>query len=162
MPEASSPTADKQSVVSLSLAPQAGFCVKTTTLEGAKLPASNGKPAASTAIPAGLKVFINIAWDVNAPPSPRGSEEAIERVLSGEESDVEEESVGGLYIPAVVSPPREDRDKGVLSCSTTSSHLTIRLKSAGNPSLVFDCIYNTTVKTRISGNEEYKAFIVGA
>ncbi|KAF5325404.1 hypothetical protein D9619_009678 [Psilocybe cf. subviscida] len=135
-------SSEAPSVVSLSLAPRAGFCIKTTTLEGANLPISHEKSGAPTSIPGGLKVFVNIAWDVNAPPSPQGSEEAIERVLNGEEDDIEEESMGGLYIPAILSPLREDRDK------------------AGNPSLVFDCIYNTTVKARVSGNEEYKAFIV--
>lgn len=34
--------------------------------------------------------------------------------------------------------------------------------TAGNPSLVFDCIYNTTLKARLFSDPEVKIFLVGA
>lgn len=103
------------STIDLQLSPKPGFCVKTATLAGAViLPAVKEPTASSSAsVPEGLKVFVNIAWDTNVPPSPQGSEEAILRAIHGE--DVEEADAAGFYIPAIVSSPREDKDKGAFS-----------------------------------------------
>ncbi|KDR74195.1 hypothetical protein GALMADRAFT_100012 [Galerina marginata CBS 339.88] len=109
--------------VRIDLAPKAGFCIKSTTLA-----------------PAGLKVFVNIAWDPNVPPPPEGSEDAIQRAMQGE--DIDETNSSGWYVPVIVSNAREDKDK------------------SGSPSLVFDCIYNTTVKSRTLRDPEFKVFLV--
>ncbi|KAF8169812.1 pre-RNA processing PIH1/Nop17-domain-containing protein [Pholiota molesta] len=145
----SSPSSSSKSRVRIEFAPKPGFCIKTSTLGGA-IPSptplqphaqtAEKLPSSLTSVPEGLKVFVNIAWDPKAPPSPKGSEEAILRALEGDDVDVED--AAGLYIPAVVSPAREDKDK------------------AGNPSLVFDCIYNTTIKARTLHNPEFKTFLI--
>ena len=79
--------ADQQ--IRINLAPKAGFCVKTKTEQG-------------------LKVFVNIAWDSNVPPPPKGNEEAIQAAIEGT-SDVDPDT---WYVPVVVSEPRKDIDKG--------------------------------------------------
>ncbi|KAF9483317.1 hypothetical protein BDN70DRAFT_990493 [Pholiota conissans] len=129
----------------IELTPKPGFCIKTSTLGGV-IPSdafpshAEQRSPTTTSIPEGLKVFVNIAWDPKVPPSPKGSEEAIIRALEGEEVDAEDAS--GFYIPAIVSSAREDKDK------------------SGNPSLVFDCIYNTTIKARTLQNPEFKSFLI--
>ncbi|KJA14573.1 hypothetical protein HYPSUDRAFT_150220 [Hypholoma sublateritium FD-334 SS-4] len=129
------------STIEIQLSPKPGFCIKTSTLAGAVIPAvKESTSPSSPSVPEGLKVFVNIAWDTNVPPSPQGSEEAILRAIHGE--DVEEADAAGFYIPAIVSSPREEKDK------------------AGNPSLVFDCIYNTTLKARLFSDPEVKIFLV--
>ncbi|KIM41697.1 hypothetical protein M413DRAFT_27292 [Hebeloma cylindrosporum] len=136
--------------VRIELSPKAGFCIKSSTLSPAVLPPPPPptKPNANLLEPAsgpipiakGLKVFVNIAWDANVPPPPEGSEEAIQRAMQGE--DVDEGNPSGWYVPVIVSSGRQDTDK------------------AGNPSLVFDCIYNTTVKSRTLRDPEFKIFLV--
>ncbi|KAF8966944.1 pre-RNA processing PIH1/Nop17-domain-containing protein [Flammula alnicola] len=138
--------------VRIELAPKPGFCVKSSTLTAAVLPTppsgSKVKENANLLEPApgpipvakGLKVFVNIAWDANVPPPPEGSEDAIQRAMQGE--DVDEENPSGWYVPVIVSNARQDKDK------------------AGNSSLVFDCIYNTTVKSRTLRDPEFKVFLV--
>ena len=62
------------------------------------------------AIPKGLKVFVNIAFDMNVPAPPEGSEEAIQKAMQGEEFD--ELNPEGWYVPTIVSDGRQDTDKG--------------------------------------------------
>ncbi|KAF8964816.1 pre-RNA processing PIH1/Nop17-domain-containing protein [Flammula alnicola] len=128
------------SLITIKLALKPGFCIKSSTLAGALLSPSSQPAAKPLPVPEGLKVFVNIAWDPNAPPSPKGSEEAIQHAIQGE--DVEDDTSYGLYIPAIVSNAREDKDK------------------SGNPSLVFDCIYNSTVKSRVQRDPEFKLFLI--
>ncbi len=101
------------STIGIQLAPKPGFCIKTVTLPGAVIPPTVKKTTApsNTPVPEGLKVFVNIAWDTNVPPSPQGSEEAILRAIHGE--DVEDADATGFYIPTIVSSSREEKDKGV-------------------------------------------------
>ena len=105
--------ASSSSTIEIQLIPKPGFCIKTATLAGAIIPATVKETTAprSTPVPEGLKVFVNIAWDTNVPPSPQGSEEAILRAIHGEE--VEDTDAAGLYIPAIVSNLREEKDKGM-------------------------------------------------
>ncbi|CAA7261955.1 unnamed protein product [Cyclocybe aegerita] len=56
--------------------------------------------------------------------------------------DVDETNPSGWYVPVIVSNGREDKDK------------------AGNPSIVFDCIYHTSVKSRTLCDPEFKIFLV--
>lgn len=53
------------------------------------------------------------------PPPPEGSEEAVQRAMQGVEPDAQGadamagvEGAGEWYVPVIVSPPREDTDKG--------------------------------------------------
>ncbi|KAK0189713.1 pre-RNA processing PIH1/Nop17-domain-containing protein [Armillaria mellea] len=101
----------------VTLAPQAGFCVKSTTTAGN-----------------GMKVFINIAWDPNVPSPPPASDETIQRAMQGDDE--------GWYVPVVVSEPRGDVDK------------------AGKPSLVIDCIYNKSLKSRVLRDPAWKTFLI--
>ncbi|PBK92670.1 hypothetical protein ARMGADRAFT_1013211 [Armillaria gallica] len=103
----------------VTLTPQAGFCVKSSTNGGN-----------------GMKVFINIAWDANVPSPPPASNEVIQRAMQGEDDDE------GWYVPVVVSEPRGDVDK------------------AGKPSLVIDCIYNKSLKSRVLRDPAWKTFLI--
>ncbi|KAK0236880.1 pre-RNA processing PIH1/Nop17-domain-containing protein, partial [Armillaria nabsnona] len=100
----------------VTLSPQAGFCVKSSTDGGN-----------------GMKVFINIAWDANVPSPPPASDEVIQRAMQGEDD---------WYVPVVISEPRGDVDK------------------AGKPSLVIDCIYNKSLKSRVLRDPAWKTFLI--
>ncbi|KAF5314402.1 hypothetical protein D9619_011814 [Psilocybe cf. subviscida] len=137
--------------VQIELAPKAGFCVKSSTLSAAVLPPPpqsapkrSGNvlepPPGPINVSKGQKVFINIAWDPKVPPPPEGSEDAIQKAMQGE--DMDESNPSGWYVPVIVSQAREDFDK------------------AGKPSLVFDCVYNSTVKTRTLHDPEFKTFLI--
>ncbi|KAG6812693.1 hypothetical protein H0H92_001322 [Tricholoma furcatifolium] len=121
----------------IALKPVAGFCIKSSTNQPALYTPDDGQPVT---IPVGFKVFVNIAWDPNVPAPPPGSEEMIHRAMQGQ--DVDELNPDGWYVPVVVSNGRQDKDK------------------AGKPSLVFDCVYNTSVKSRTLTDPEFKLFIV--
>ncbi|KAK0216025.1 pre-RNA processing PIH1/Nop17-domain-containing protein [Armillaria fumosa] len=82
----------------------------------------------------GTKVFINIAWDANVPAPPPASDDVIQRAMQGEDE--------GWYVPVVVSEPRSDVDK------------------AGKPSLVIDCIYNKSLKSRVLRDPAWKTFLI--
>ena len=71
-------------------------------------------PSKALQIPKGVKVFLNIAWDRNVPPPPPADEEAIRRAILAEDV-VESIGDGAYFVPAIVSEPREDRDKGMAS-----------------------------------------------
>ncbi|KAH0579754.1 Protein interacting with Hsp90 1 [Termitomyces sp. J132] len=88
----------------------------------------------------GLKVFVNIAWDPHVPQPPPGSELRIRRAMLGH--DVDDPNPDAWYVPVVVSDGRQDKDK------------------AGKPALVFDCVYNTSLKSRTLTDPEFKLFIV--
>ncbi|KAJ6524476.1 PIH1 family [Mycena capillaripes] len=114
----------------VSLKPIAGFCIKSTTIQPAVLK--------DVAVPVHRKIFINIAWDAQVPPPPEGNEEAIHRAMHGEDDDLNPDS---WFVPVIVSEPRQDNDK------------------SGNPSLVFDCIYHTSIRSRTVRDPAFKVFI---
>ncbi|KIK09537.1 hypothetical protein K443DRAFT_671439 [Laccaria amethystina LaAM-08-1] len=91
-----------------------------------------------TLTPVPTKVFINIAWDKNVPSPPKSSEDDIQRAMKG---DVDERG-NPWYVPVVVSEPRQDKDK------------------AGNQALVFDCVYNSTLRSRSVRDPDFKSFLV--
>lgn len=138
--------------VRVSLAPSPGFCIKTAALKPALCnltppPPSPGKldvptaALATLAVPQGLKIFVNIAWDRNVPPPPHGSDEVIQKAMLGDD-DADADNDGGWFVPVVVSEPREDRDK------------------AGKPSAVFDCVYHSSLKARALRDPEFKTFLI--
>jgi hypothetical protein len=146
----------------ITLKPVPGFCVKTATLQPAlyePLPGDNAKLEPSEVIPAGRKVFVNIAWDANVPPPPEGSEQDIKKAMTGEDTD------DGWFVPVVVSHPRQDKDKGMSSPILENDAFIPSLYclwQAGKPSLVFDCVFNSTVKTRTLIDQDFKIFLIGA
>lgn len=159
--------ADNAATTSVQLSPTPGFCVKTTTLEPGYLPPASTPELGSTTkaaktsgtadskshggllepsssfepipVPVGMKVFVNMAYDANVPPPPQGSEDVIKRAIKGEEPPEGEES---YYVPVIVSHPREDKDK------------------SGNPSLVVDCVFNSTLKSQVLIDQDFKIFLV--
>ncbi|KAJ7670525.1 pre-RNA processing PIH1/Nop17-domain-containing protein [Mycena rosella] len=120
------------------LKPTAGFCLKSSTIQPAVLTSPNSL-SASTAIPKGLKVFVNIAWDPNVPAPPEGNEEAIQRAMRGE--DTAQPNPDAWFVPVVVSDAKNDTDK------------------AGKPSLVFDCVFHSSVRARTVRDPLFKTFI---
>ncbi|KAI0270746.1 hypothetical protein BC834DRAFT_863043 [Gloeopeniophorella convolvens] len=124
--------------VSVNVSPSPGFCVKSTSLQSARLTKSEPNPT-RISVPQGRKVFINIAWSRDVPPSPEGAEEAIELAIRGN-GPVEQDTKD--MISVFVSEGREDTDK------------------AGKPSLVFDCIYHTSLRSRALKDVEFKSFLI--
>ncbi|KAI0656340.1 hypothetical protein C8Q70DRAFT_1056885 [Cubamyces menziesii] len=136
----------------ISLAPTPGFCIKSSSLNQVSLslpaPSSAQNASSSSApapftIPANLKVFINIAWDKHVPPPPDASEAAIERAIAGDVAlDPSASDPADWFVPVIVSEPRQDKDK------------------AGKPSVVFDCIFNSSLKSRSLRSPEFKTFLI--
>jgi hypothetical protein len=121
------------SISAIPLSPLPGFCVKTKALQETVVPATATSassdalgtiPNAPIAIPKGLKVFVNIAWDANVPPPPLGSEDAIQKAMRGE--DFDELNPNGWFVPVIVSDLRDDTDKG--RCCSTRLMATSSLK----------------------------------
>jgi len=152
--------------VRVTLAPTPGYCFKTTALSSVVstlASQSSPHPAPSSVVPAptvhgtlviqnGTKVFVNIAWDQNVPAPPEASEEAIRRAMRGGEGELRNPSFKDVLrddgkdeeewtVPVVVSEPRQDIDK------------------SGNPSIVFDCVYNISLKSRVLRDADFRAFI---
>lgn len=100
------------------LAPAAGFCVKSSAHNTVSVPTKD--PAVPITIPAGLKIFVNIAWDANVPPPPDGSDAAIERAMA-DNTPVEADQALQWFVPVIVSEPRFDTDKGA-SCPSITSY----------------------------------------
>ena len=125
--------------IRVTLTPSSGWCIKTTALHSAictlsSPPSSNKASSASPTpntnpllepsspasgpstlvIPQGSKIFINLAWDSNVPPPPEGSEDVIQKAMSGQDGD---ELLGSenpaWFVPVVISEPRSDIDKGM-------------------------------------------------
>ncbi|PPR02838.1 hypothetical protein CVT24_002235 [Panaeolus cyanescens] len=128
--------------LNVQLSPKPGFCIKTSTLNaGIILPDKKDTNVLelepkTTPIPQGMKVFVNIAWDSNVPSPPEASEDAIQRAMKGQDPEWDQASGSpptGWYVPVVI---------------------------AGKPSLVFDCVYNVTIKSRTLRDPEFKVFLV--
>ncbi|KAH7911790.1 hypothetical protein BJ138DRAFT_1112913 [Hygrophoropsis aurantiaca] len=163
----------------VTLNPVPGFCVKSKALQQtvvrrtatdvsrvhSDVQGVHKSPAPSPIpIPKGLKIFINIAWDANVPPPPPGSDDAIQKAMLGDDSN--ELSVDEpWFVPVVVSDGRQDTDKDQyhIYCyrgahnGAISSHA---YRPAGQPSIVFDCIFNSSVKSRTLKDPEFKAFVI--
>ncbi|KAH7882130.1 pre-RNA processing PIH1/Nop17-domain-containing protein [Phlebopus sp. FC_14] len=123
------------------LNPVPGFCVKSKATNDAAVHRTASNLAQSpTHIPKGQKVFVNIAWDANIPPPPTANEQAIQRAING--LDIDESDPNAWFVPVVVSDARQDSDK------------------AGQPAVVFDCVFNPSIKSRTLKDAEFKAFII--
>ncbi|KAI5119345.1 hypothetical protein M0805_004022 [Coniferiporia weirii] len=145
--------------VRVTLAPKAGFCIKSITTDTgfyiyastASVPSSNSKqpnllepPSAprTLQIAKGVKVFLNIAWDARVPSPPPVDEAVISRAMSGDDLDDPGENNNPYYVPVVVSEPREETDK------------------SGKPSLVFDCVFSAALKARCTKDQEFKMYLI--
>ncbi|EJF60086.1 hypothetical protein DICSQDRAFT_107741 [Dichomitus squalens LYAD-421 SS1] len=130
----------------VSLSPTSGFCVKSTALNSVScpLPSSSSSDVSSPTainITNGLKVFVNIAWDSNVPPPPEGSDAAIERAMAAQAA-LDPDQAAEWFVPVIVTEPRSDIDK------------------AGKPSVVFDCIFNSALKSRALRSTEFKTLLI--
>ncbi|THG97324.1 hypothetical protein EW145_g7638 [Phellinidium pouzarii] len=139
------------------LAPSAGFCIKSVTTDTGiyTASASSSSPVDSKKtnlleppsvpkteqVPRGVKVFLNIAWDKHVPSPPPADEAVVRRAMAGE--DLDDPTTNSMYyVPVVVSEPREATDK------------------SGKPSLVFDCVFSTTLKPRCTKDREFKMYLI--
>ncbi|KIM58235.1 hypothetical protein SCLCIDRAFT_28262 [Scleroderma citrinum Foug A] len=147
--------------VPVALNPVPGFCLKSRSTNDtvvhatAAVDSQGAQPTpASTLIPVpkGLKVFVNIAWDANVPPPPQGSEDTIQNAMKG--LDIDESDPKGWFVPLVLSDARQEHDKG--RCYCTPLHLPI----AGLPALVFDAIFNPSIKSRTLKDPDFKSFVI--
>ncbi|KAF5352947.1 hypothetical protein D9758_007899 [Tetrapyrgos nigripes] len=167
--------------ISVTLKPTAGFCIKTKTLQPAVYkPATpnlgpNSLEPANGPVPIhqGFKLFVNIAWDASVPAPPEGSEEVIQSAMKGEDVDDENNSAG-WFVPVVVSEGRQETDKGGHQTTCASNPIGLGPKppkilqsvhhfatnAPRNPSLVFDCVYHTSIKSRALKDPEFKVFII--
>ncbi|KIK11810.1 hypothetical protein PISMIDRAFT_19213 [Pisolithus microcarpus 441] len=147
-------TAAANKQVAVTLNPVPGFCVKTratndtvvhaSITDGADVSRDTQVNRGSHLIPVtkDLKIFVNIAWDSNVPPPPQGSEEAVQRAMRG--LHIDESGPDSWFVPLVVSDARRDSDK------------------AGKPAIVFDAVFNLSIKSRTSKDVDFKFFIIGA
>ncbi|KAI5990452.1 pre-RNA processing PIH1/Nop17-domain-containing protein [Pisolithus albus] len=145
-------TAAATKQVAVTLNPVPGFCVKTratndtvvhtSIADGVDVSRGTRVNRASQLIPVtkDLKIFVNIAWDSNVPPPPQGSEEAVQRAMRG--LHIDESSPDSWFVPLVVSDARRDSDK------------------AGKPAIVFDAVFNPSIKSRASKDADFKYFII--
>jgi hypothetical protein len=69
------------------------------------------------------------------------------------------------YVPVIVSNGRQDTDKGASELFfvllAVVADIDDALIKAGNPSIVFDCIYNPSIKSRTLRDPDFKLFIIG-
>ena len=154
------------------LKPVAGFCVKSSSLQsGFYTQFSSRQPSSSASnvlephgpiripIPKNLKIFLNVAWDPHVPPPPDGSEDMIQVAMLG--GGVSELNRDGWYVPVIVSDPREAKDRGQLGRFLCERSKFMMIILAGKPSLVFDAIYNSTLKSRALKDPAFKTFLIG-
>ncbi|KAF9238385.1 hypothetical protein BU15DRAFT_88426 [Melanogaster broomeanus] len=137
--------------IAVALNPVPGFCVKSKATSDAVVHRTasydqthntHGATTSANLIPVqkGSKIFVNIAWDANVPPPPPGSEDAIQNAMQGLEID--ESNLEVWFVPVVVSDARQDSDR------------------AGQPAIVFDCVFNSSIKSRTLTEPEFKSFII--
>ncbi|KAI0742766.1 pre-RNA processing PIH1/Nop17-domain-containing protein [Daedaleopsis nitida] len=122
----------------VSLSPSPAFCLKSTALNSLSCSLS---PGDAISIPTGIKVFVNVAWDTNVPPPPDGSDAAIERAMNPT-NPVDSDEAPLWFVPVIVSDPRLDTDK------------------AGKPSVVIDCVFNASLKSRSLRSPEFKTYLI--
>ncbi|KAN0079982.1 pre-RNA processing PIH1/Nop17 domain containing protein [Tylopilus felleus] len=128
-------TSDK---VAVTLNPVPGFCVKSRATNDALVRTDN--PQNNLRVEKGLKIFVNIAWDLNVPPPPPATDDAMQRAIQG--LNIDESSPEAWFVPIVLSDARQDSDK------------------AGLLAIVFDCVFNPSIKSRCFKEPDFKSFII--
>ncbi|KAH9976764.1 pre-RNA processing PIH1/Nop17-domain-containing protein, partial [Lactifluus volemus] len=133
----------------INVSPSPGFCIKSRLLQPGILNAISNLSTTSTAnqsvqtkvpVPQGIKVFVNIAWSKDVPPPLDGVERAVELATHSRQMDLK--SGQDTQIPVFVSDGRLNSDK------------------AGNPALVFDCIYHSSLKDHGSKDAVFKSVLI--
>ncbi|KAH9029257.1 PIH1 family [Lactarius pseudohatsudake] len=118
------------------ISPSPGFCVKSKLLHPGFLN--------RVALPQGLKVFVNVAWSKDVPPPLNSVKKTLELATATSTGDHQTLSDNGGDIPIYifVSDGRLDTDK------------------AGNPSVVFDCIYHSLFKSHVLKDADVKKLLI--
>ena len=88
----------------ITLNPRPGFCVKSAALEPGVY---NGK----IPVPAGLKTFVNVAYDDDAPPPAPGALETAQAAMLSQGPLPSDDDVAP-FLPVLVSEGRSVTDKG--------------------------------------------------
>lgn len=86
------------------LNPKPGFCIKSAALEPGVY---NGK----IPVPANLKVFVNVAYDNDAPPPAPGALESAQAAMQSQGPPPSDEDAAP-FLPVLVSEGRSVTDKG--------------------------------------------------
>ncbi|KAH9011600.1 hypothetical protein EDB84DRAFT_1279029 [Lactarius hengduanensis] len=120
----------------INISPSPGFCVKSKLLHPGFLN--------RVALPQGLKVFVNVAWSKDVPPPLNSVKKTLELATATSTGDHQTLSDNGGDIPIYifVSDGRLDTDK------------------AGNPSVVFDCIYHSLFKSHVLKDADVKKLLI--
>ena len=92
------------STLEVTLNPRPGFCVKSAALEPGVY---NGK----ITVPAGLKTFVNVAYDDDAPPPAPGALDAAQAAMQSHELPPADDDAAP-FLPVLVSEGRSVTDKG--------------------------------------------------
>lgn len=138
------------------ISPSPGFCLKSKLLHPAFLD--------QVALPQGLKVFVNVAWSKDLPPPPSGIKKALELATATPTGDRQTHSDDRRNSPVYVfaSDGRLDSDKGVALCIGSAACLAnMPYCLAGNPAVVFDCIYHSLCKTHALKDADIKRLLIG-
>jgi hypothetical protein len=93
-------------LLSVSIAPSAGFVVKSSALEAGVY--QSVKNEAIIPVPFGLKIFVNVAWAVEVPPPAEGIQDVAQGALQAGVTTNGDAPV----VPVVVSDGRSVTDKG--------------------------------------------------
>ncbi|KAH0834023.1 pre-RNA processing PIH1/Nop17-domain-containing protein [Lanmaoa asiatica] len=129
------------SKVAVALNPVPGFCVKSRATNDALVHLTASDQYPDVPVKKGLKIFVNIAWDPNVPPPPPGSDDAIHRAMHAG-LDIDDYNPEAWFVPIVLSDARQDSDK------------------AGQSAIVFDCVLNSSIKSRSLKDPDFKSFII--
>ena len=174
-------TSTSTSNVTISVSPSPGFCIKSKLLQPGILNVTSPDQPTRTPVPTpqGLKVFVNIAWSKDVPPPLDGVEKALGSVAHDHRMDRKSENVDSISVFA--SDGRLDVDKGTATdrsclknvpfaqaihmlyfrCPQKNQFTDLYHRLAGKPALIFDCIYNSSLKHHASKDAEFRNFLIG-
>ncbi|KAN0142163.1 hypothetical protein V8E53_000625 [Lactarius tabidus] len=118
------------------ISPSPGFCLKSKLLRPGFLD--------QVALPQGLKVFVNVAWSKDLPPPPTGIKKALELATASPTGDYQTHS--------------DDRDSSSIYVFASDGRLDT--DKAGNPAVVFDCIYHSSFKSHALKDADVKKLLI--
>ncbi|KAI9459887.1 PIH1 family [Lactarius psammicola] len=122
--------------IDVTISPSPGFCIKSKLLHPGFLN--------HVALPQGLKVFVNIAWSKDLPPPLNGVKKALGFATATPTSDHQTHS--------------NDRDDSPIYVFASDGRLDT--DKAGNPAVVFDCIYHSLFKGHVLKDAEVKKLLI--
>jgi hypothetical protein len=167
--------------VTIGVSPSPGFCIKSNLLQPGILNVTSADQPTRTPVPTpqGLKVFVNIAWSKDVPPPLDGVEKVLESVAHDHRMDPRSESADSITVFA--SDGRLDVDKGTATnrsclmnvpfaqairvlyfrCTQKNQLTDLYHHLVGKPALIFDCIYNSSLKHHASKDAEFRNCLIG-